>query len=189
MTLYSLALFVHVISDITLFVGIGTQLLALIALRRAAILPQVKTLAQFITMTNHIGVAGALLTIASGLYMTITVWGFRVGWIEIALGSIILVIPPLVIGIVEPRTKALLKTIKELPEGPLPDNLKVRIHDPLLGTALQTNLAVVIGIVFLMTTKPPLVSSLLVMVIALTLGISSGVPLWFASRRQAAMIE
>jgi hypothetical protein len=42
----------------------------------------------------------------------------------------------------------------------------------------------VLGIVFLMTTKPAFTGSIITMVVALTLGLASGIPLWLERRQQ-----
>ncbi len=49
----------------------------------------------------------------------------------------------------------------------------------------QTLATVLLGIVFLMTNKPSLTTSIMVMVIALACGLISGVPYWPAARRKA----
>lgn len=184
MSIYSLALFVHIISDITLFIGIGAQLLVLLTLRRARDMSQVNTVVGLIRITDGMGMLGALFTILSGFYMARTVWGVETGWVLVTLGSIFLIIGPLIGAIIEPRTRALLKIAKEAQQAsPIPPALWSRIHDPLLGAAIQTNLAVVIGIVFLMTNKPSLTVSLIIPVTALVLGVVSGLPLWYATRR------
>jgi hypothetical protein len=58
----------------------------------------------------------------------------------------------------------------------------MRIHDPVLGTALQTVTAMVLGIVFIMTNKPSFGVAILVLVIFLMLGLASSLPLWRAAR-------
>jgi hypothetical protein len=47
---------------------------------------------------------------------------------------------------------------------------------------LQTGAAIVLGIVFLMTTKPALVGSITTMAVALALGLASGLPFWIKRR-------
>jgi hypothetical protein len=66
---------------------------------------------------------------------------------------------------------------KEAPNGPLPEPLYARIHDPVLSAGLNGTAATVLGIVFLMTTKPALVDSIAVIAVALVLGIASALPL------------
>ena len=79
--------------------------------------------------------------------------------------------------------------MRKLKKGPLPapipDTLYARTHDPILGTAARALATVVLGIVFLMTTKPMLTTSIMVMVIALACGLLSGVLYWYTARRWA----
>lgn len=182
MNLYSLVLFVHVSGDIGIFIGIGAQLLSLMALRRATRVEHARAIAGLITLSDPISVISALVTIAAGLYMALTVWGLQTGWIAVALASLVVLLPPCIVGVVEPRMRAIVTMAKEVPDGPLPATLDTRIHDPVLGTALHTVAAVVLGIVFLMTNKPSLAGSILAMVVALALGLASGLPLWRAAR-------
>jgi hypothetical protein len=114
-----------------------------------------------------------LLILVSGLYMAGTNWGFQTGWIDVALVSLIL-IAPLGTAAIEPRRRAIARLVQEAPDGPLPAALDRRTHDPVLATAVQTVTALLLGIVFLMTNKPSLVGSLVVMAIALALGLASG---------------
>jgi hypothetical protein len=177
MDIYRLTLFVHVASDIGIFVGLGAWLLGLAALRRAQDVSQVRALAALIHGAEPLSVVSALLTIASGLYMLLTVWRWKAAWALVALGSIIVFLPPLLLGVIEPRMRSLLRLARDAPDGPVPGPLRRLIHDPVLGTALHTMAAVVLGIVFLMTTKPSLLGAVLAILTALALGLASGLPL------------
>jgi hypothetical protein len=119
--------------------------------------------------------------------MLSTNWGWQTAWAVVALGSLFICLPPLLLGIIEPRMRALLRLAREAPDGPVPDRLQALIHDRLLGTALRMMAAVVLGIVFLMTTKPALEGAITVMVIAVGLGATSGL-LLFGSRRGAGQV-
>src|SRR5260370_42059416 len=74
---------------------------------------------------------------------------------------------------IEPRRRAIARLAQEAPDGPLLAALDRRTHDPVLTTAEQTVTALLLCIVFLMTNKPPLVGSLVVTAIALSLGLAS----------------
>ncbi len=182
MSLYTIVLFLHVCGDVGIFVGLGAQLLSLMALRRAKSVEQVRTIVRLIAMSDPIAVISALLTIVAGLYLALTVWGLLTGWIAVALASIVVLLPPLLRIIIEPRMRAIVTMAEQASDGPLPAALDWRIHDPVLGTALQMAAAVVLGIVFLMTNKPSLPGSILAMIVALILGLASGLPLWRAAR-------
>jgi tetrahydromethanopterin S-methyltransferase subunit C len=59
-----------------------------------------------------------------------------------------------------------------------------RTHDPLVRIGLFLYVGVLVGIVFLMTTKPSLATSILAMVVAATLGLAVGLLLWWTSREK-----
>ena len=187
MSFYSFAKFVHIASDIGIFIGIGAQLLSLAALRQIKRAEQARVLLWLITTSDVITIVSAALTITAGLYMALTIRGLQISWIAVSLGSLVALLLPLIRVFVEPRMRAIVKMTRETPDGPLPQALEARIHDPILGTALQMVAAVVFGIVFLMTVKPSLVGALIGMLAALALGLVSGLPLWFAARRRSTI--
>jgi len=173
MDIYNIVLFLHISGAIGYFVGIGTWLFGFTALRRAQRVEQVRALTNLTGRLGPLFVISVLLILASGLYMAITAWGLRTSWIAVGLISLIL-IAPLGLVLIEPRRRAIARLAQEAPDGPLPQALQQRIHDPILGTALQTVAVLLLGIVFLMTTKPALIFSLIVMAVALVLGLASG---------------
>jgi hypothetical protein len=173
MSIYTIVLFLHVCGAIGYFVGMGTWLFALAALRRAQRVEQVRALTKLAGRLGPLFGISVLLILATGLYMAITAWGLRTGWIDVALVSLIL-IAPLGTAFIEPRRRAIARLAQEAPDGPLPQALEQRTHDPILGTALQTVTILLLGIVFLMTNKPSLIVSLIVMGVALVLAVASG---------------
>ena len=189
MNAYSLVLFLHVSGDIGIFIGIGLQLFSLMALRRARRVEQVQAITWLITLSNRVSTGSALLTIAAGFYMALTVWGLQTGWIAVTLASLVVLLGPLLAGIIEPRMRAIVSMSQAAADGPLPAMLTAHIHDPVLGTTLQTVTAVVLGIVFLMTNKPSLGGAILVIGIFLTLGLASSLPLWRAARARRAALN
>ncbi len=181
MNVYSFVLFLHVCGDIGIFIGVGLQLFSLMALRRAKCVEQVQAIVWLITLSNRVSTGSALLTIAAGLYMALTVWGLQTGWIAVTLASLVVLLAPLLVGIIEPRMRLIVALSQAAADGPLPALLSTHIHDPMLGTALQTVTAVVLGIVFLMTNKPSLGAAILAIIVFLMLGLASSLPLWRAA--------
>jgi hypothetical protein len=163
-SLYTLALFLHVSGAIGAFVSIGIWLFGLSALRRARYVEQVRAIA--------------------GFDMALSTWGLRTPWIAVAIVSFVLIAP---VGpfLLYYRMQAILAEVRELPGGPIPDTLYVRTQSPVLGTAAQTLTTILLGIVFLMTNKPALITSIIVMGVALACGLLSGVPYWYAARRRS----
>jgi hypothetical protein len=173
MSIYKIVLFLHVSGAIGYFVGMGTWLFGFAALRRAQRVEQVRALTNLTGRLGPLFGISVLLILVTGLYMAITAWGFQTGWIPVALVSLIFT-ASLGTAFVEPRRRAIARLAQEAPDGSLPQELEQRMHDPILGTALQTVTILLLGIVFLMTNKPSLVGSLIVMAVALALGLASG---------------
>jgi|SRR6266567_7282573 len=183
MSIYNIVLFLHVSGAIGYFIGIGTWLFGLATFRRAQRVEQVRVIANLVGLSGPLFAISVLLILVTGLYMALTAWGLRTGWIDVALTSLILM-APLGTALIEPRRRAIDWLASEAPDGPLPESLERRTHDPVLGTALQTLAALLLGIVFLMTTKPSLTDSLIVIAVALALGLASGLLIARPARAQ-----
>ncbi len=162
MSIYTIVLFLHVSGAIGYFAGIGIWLFGLVGLRRAQRVEQVRPLTNLAGRLGPLFGISVLLILATGLYMAITAWGLQTGWIDVALVGLIL-IAPLGTAFIEPHRRAIARLAQQAPDGPLPQALEQRIHDPVLLTALQTVTILLLGIVFLMTNKPSLIVSLIVM--------------------------
>jgi hypothetical protein len=180
-TLYTLALFVHIVGAIGTFIGVSVWLFAAAALRRAQHVGQVRALTSLIQPSGVLAIVSIVLLGVAGFYMALTVWGERATWIIVATVSFLL-LAPFGAFVIDPRLRALGKAAAAVPDGPLPASLAVRTHDPLVAISLYTYVSVLLGIVFLMTTKPSLVDSILAMVVATVLGLASALPLWWTAR-------
>jgi uncharacterized membrane protein len=174
MNIYTIVKFLHVSGAIGYFVAIGTWLFGLAALRRAQRVEQVRVLSNLVGRLGPLFGISVLIILVTGLYMAFSAWGLQTGWIAVALTSLVL-IAPIGTALIEPRRRAIDRLAQEAPDGPLPLPLDQRTHDPVLLTTLQTVAALLLGIVFLMTTKPSLMGALIVMALALVLGLASGV--------------
>jgi hypothetical protein len=166
------------------FMALGVYAFGLAALRRAQRVEQVRAICRMIFLTDVVAVVSILLLAAAGLSMALTTWNVRIGWIAVAIASFILIAPigPL---IVERRLHVIEREAKMAEKGPLPDALARRISDPVIGAALAVLIALLLGIVFLMTTKPVSVAEAIVaMLIALAIGFVLGAPLWWGRRRR-----
>lgn len=184
MSLYTIELFLHVSGAIGAFVSIGIWLFGLAALRRAQRVEQVRALAWLIIIASPLMVFSVLLIAIAGLGMALSTWGLETGWIAVALVSFVFMAP---VGpfLLAARMYTILAKAGEEPDGSLSAELDRRTHDPTMGMAAQTLATVLLGIIFLMTTKPPLATSILVMGVAFFLGLLSGLPLWRAAHIRA----
>ncbi|HZC79361.1 MAG TPA: DUF2269 family protein [Ktedonobacterales bacterium] len=181
MTLYTLALFVHLVGVIVGLAGVCGWLFALISMRAARTVDQVRALLALYAMAGNVGLAGIALIVVGGLYMALSTSLGRSAWLIVATISFVVVLSAggAILG---PRLQALSKLASAAPEGPLPASLVTQIHDPFTRVVLQTYIAVLFGIVFLMTIKPSLVWAIVVILIATALGVLSGLPLMRTAR-------
>lgn len=181
MSWYVLALFLHVIGAIGACVSLGVWLIGLAALRRAERVEQVRALAWALIVVSPIMVLSVLLIVGAGLAMALRVWGLQTSWVAVALVSLAIMAPigPLVL---DARIRVVMALASAEPAGPLSGALAARARDPLMGGAAQTLALLLLGIVFLMTTKPGLVGAIVAMLAALLLGLLSGLLLWRAAR-------
>jgi uncharacterized membrane protein len=174
MSIYNIVLFFHVIGAIGYFLGMGILLFILLGLRRSQRVEHVRALIHLNELSAPFSAASVVLLLVTGLYLALTAWSLLTSWILVALISLVLM-APLGAALIEPRRRAIDRLAQKTPDGPLPQSLERRTHDPILGTAQQTIAALLLGIVFLMTNKPALIGSLIVMAVALVLGLASGV--------------
>src|SRR6266498_2063296 len=163
---YAIALFLHIVGALGLFVALGLEWTSMLLLRRATTTEQARERMRIASSVR--GVTGASLAtlLVSGLYLTATAWG-GVAWIGVALGAMVLMA---VLG-------AALSGPRMAETGPL-----ARLPDPLLWVSIQIRLAVALGIVFLMTFKPNLTGSLLAIALAAVLGLIAALPAVAAGR-------
>src|SRR5258708_39601270 len=105
--------------------------------------------------------------------MGVNGWVLQSGWIAVGMISVVLM-ARLGKALMEPRRRTIDRLAREAQDGPLPESLEQRIHDPVLLTSVLTIAALLFGIVFLMTTKPALIGSLIVMAVSLGVGFALG---------------
>jgi Predicted integral membrane protein (DUF2269) len=180
MTLYTFALFLHIVGAIGMFAGVSTWLFVAVALRRARQVAQVRALSSLIQPSGVLTIVSILLLGVAGFYMAITVWGERASWIIVATISFLL-LAPFGAFVIDPRLRALGRAAAALSDGKLPATVAARTRDPLVGLGLWTYVSVLLGIVFLMTNKPPLGVAISAMVVATALGLATGLLTWWVA--------
>lgn len=179
MRLYSVALFLHVVGAMLLFITLTVEGITLRYLRRATTADQVQVWGSVAGLTGVIGPISAILVIVPGLYMLATTWGW-VAWIATGLvGWLLIVVLGTFIGI---RLNRGARTAAG--QGLTGRSLEASLGYPLLLALWQTLVAMALGIVFLMTVKPAGGLPALVLVVAAAIGLASGVPQLRRTRSQ-----
>jgi hypothetical protein len=174
MTLYSIALFLHVVGALLLVVSLTVEGLALRQVRRAATAEAAEGAAAVLGLNRIVGPLSALGVLIPGLYMTATSWGW-VAWIVVALASWLAV--------------AVLGAVNGIRIGALARSqaLRAGIRNPTFLISWTTRVGIVLGVIFLMTVKPGTAGAVIAMVVAAAAGAALGVALSRMRRPQPAI--
>ncbi len=170
--IYPLVLFLHILGAFGLIAAITLEAIGLRGLRQASRREDALLwLGISRGLVLRLAPASLGLILVTGLWMTATAWGPK-GWILVALASLVLlaVVGALGTGI---RMSRIGPAVGRA-DGPLTDELKAALRDPVLLISLRTRLAIVLGIAFLMTVKPSAVASLVVIALAAAIGLLAG---------------
>ena len=168
MTLYSIALFVHVVGALLLFVTLTVEGVALRLLHLTAATEAAPGAGALLKVNRIVGPLSALGVLIPGLYMTATSWGW-VAWIVVALASwVVIAVLGAVNGI---RILALQQS----------QALNIGIRNPMFVISWMTRVGIALGVIFLMTVKPGTVAAVLAIVIFAVAGAALGIGL--SSRR------
>jgi hypothetical protein len=168
MNYYSIALFLHVVGALGLFVAMGLEWVGLQQLQAVTTTEQVRERLRGSTGVRAIGGISILVLLAAGFYMTATAWG-GVAWISLAFGA--LIVMGALGGILTSPRMAAIKRAVATENGPISPALSRLLHHPLLWISMQTRIGIALGIVFLMCVKPTLMASLLALGVATLLGL------------------
>jgi hypothetical protein len=174
---YTLVVFVHIAAAVALMAGsvIGSPAVRAAVLRAAT----VQELRAYLSLGRPLLVlepAGALLVLASGIYLT-SFWGWSLGWIQVAAGLWILN-TAVAAALVHPAHKRIAQAAAGAGDEPVGPQLHALRSSPrwlLGGDVLMANDAAVL---YLMVAKPALAVSLataaglnaLVLVVRLVVG-------------------
>jgi hypothetical protein len=169
MTIYSVVLFLHVVSAIGLFVALAAEGAILFRIRSAQSAEEARFFIGAFHRIRVIAIPAFLGILVGGLFLTLK-YGGGTFWIPSALGATFLIM--LVGGIVTGRKMSRLRSTLSKTGGIAsldPASTGTRDSALVFSYGLRSGLAV--GVVFLMTTKPLLPLSLAALVVASIAGV------------------
>jgi hypothetical protein len=174
MNAYSIALFLHIVGALGIFVALGLEWTGLWQIRGAMSPQQVGGWMRVLKSVRKFGFASMLTTVVTGVYMMVTVWGGE-AWIIVTVGSLVLMIA-LAQVVTAPRMMAIGRALAT-EKVPLSQTFYSLANHPLLWISIQTRVAIALGIIFLKIAKPDLGGSLITIGIAIVLGVASALPM------------
>lgn len=184
MTPYSITLFLHFVGMAALFIGYGFEWTAFSLLRRATTSDQARAWLGIYKLSLPLSGPGLLILILTGGYMAAVTGGMKHGWISASLLGIVFALG-IGFALVLPRVKVLRAAV---PAGSviLTPEIQARLKDPLVTTLVRVRAILALGIVYLMTLKPELLTaSLLVLLVAIVLGALCAASSWSAGASKA----
>src|SRR5262249_30092164 len=135
--------FVHVAAAMGIFGALAMESISQQLLRRAAGADQLRAALQSFRTMRWLATPSLITTLASGIYLTVTRWGWQASWITVAFSGLILT------AIIGGTTTGVI--IARLGKGLSLTDRNSRI----LTASLTVRTFLLLGIVFLMTVKPP----------------------------------
>jgi len=166
---YSIVLFVHVMAALVLASSMSIEIVGLSRMRRASTVSEAQTWVNLAPRLAAIGGICALVLLLSGGHLTsqMTGWGF--GWPKVALGAMFLIAPFASI-----TSKRMRRLRQELLDPANATSALDRVNAPFLKVSLSVRSWIFVGIIALMTTKPGLSLSLLIIAISAAVGVLTG---------------
>ncbi|MGB6429401.1 MAG: hypothetical protein WBF06_02365 [Candidatus Acidiferrales bacterium] len=169
MTFYSVILFLHIVAAMGIFVGLGLEWVSTALFRKAAAAADFRAaIGALRSVPILFGSSGALVLLTGG-YLAAKIGRASVGWIVPSLAALVII--GALGGAVTGRRLRRIRAVHLEGAGPVPIGLRTLAHDPLLVASLRIRLALALGIVYLMTGKPALVPSLVVLACATLAGL------------------
>jgi len=169
MTFYSLILFLHIVSAIGIFVGLGLEWAATAGLRKADGAAEFRVSTAALRSVPIVFGISSVVVLLTGGYLASKIGRAGLSWIVPSL--VTLVVLGALGGGISGRRLRRIREVHLEGAGPVPIGLRTLVHDPLLVASLRVRLALALGIVYLMAAKPLLTPSLVVLGCAAIAGI------------------
>ncbi|MBZ5563334.1 MAG: DUF2269 family protein [Acidobacteriia bacterium] len=169
MSFYSAVLFVHIVGALTLFMALAIEWSSLRQMHRTGSSAQASLSIKMSSSLPPVNMASMLVVLLSGGYLASRMEAWRDPWIWAALAGMFSIG-----GIAVTLTRRRMEEIRRLcadENAELTKELIARLRDPVLLVSMRLRIAIALGIVFLMVTKPNLDGALLALGVAAVAGI------------------
>jgi hypothetical protein len=173
MSLYSAAVFLHVVGALGLFAALGLEWAGVRNLRCSVTTAQAREWLKLLGGLRLVERPAALVLLGTGIYASAATGGGR-PWIGLGLLTLLVIaaLGELLTG------RRLRRVGRVLPEegGAVTPALMRQLADSVLTLSACLRTALALGVVFIMSTKPDRAGALSAMAMALVLGLAAGLP-------------
>jgi hypothetical protein len=182
MTVYNVVLFLHfltvaaVVTAAIMLHAVGFRIRA--AQTLAEIRPWAAVTGKIVRLFPFI----VLGLVGTGAFLTQEEWTWTAPWIYVSIVGLA-INQALGLGVSAKRGRALRRELDGAPDGPVSSRVDALARDPLAWSSSLATTGITVSIIFMMTTKPGLLGSIIVLTVGAVAGVASAVPFW--ARRQA----
>lgn len=156
MGIYSLSLFVHVVSAMAVAAALRLEILTLLQLRKATTSGDVRSAIHLVPGLPVVAMSSLVLLLLTGSYMTAQASAWSLAWPRVAVVTLVLIGP---LGGVSGRKMRAIRQLSSAGQSANSELLR-KLRDPFLMFSMILRVALVLGIVLLMTAKPGMTESL-----------------------------
>jgi uncharacterized membrane protein len=167
---YHLALFIHILGVLGLFMALAVELAVMMGARSARTVEAVRAWSSASKPLDVVFPITSLLILGAGLVMTLDVWGWTQAWIDLSLACLIL-LSVMGAALNGAHARRIAQRAAVLGQGPIPDDLRQELNHPAHWTSVISMAMLAVGIVFLMVEKPDWLGSIITLVVALLVGV------------------
>ncbi len=173
MNLYLIALYIHITGALAMFAGLGIEGIVFKNLKNASTPQLAIPWLGSMKILRIIFSYSAVSLFLTGIYLVILSWGWN-AWV--LSGLVLLVV---LAGYGSTTGKKIAMSIASLITNnarSIPSEVKKVIADPFLMTTYKLKITIALGIIFMMTTKPGWVGSIVTVAAAITAGFLLDLP-------------
>ena len=167
---YHLTLFIHISGVLLLFMAYAVEVVSMIGARAASTVESVRIWSSTEKPVDIAFPIAVVLLILSGLTMALLAWGWNRAWIDV--GLVLLVGMAIMGGRINGGFNArIAQMANKLERGPIPPELAREINHPTYWRSVLTMGVLMLGVVFMMVTKPDWLGAIMTFLVALALGV------------------
>ena len=169
MTLYAIVLYIHVLATLLLFAALSFEVLMLHRLRQAAGIAEARLWMDPVPGLRPMAIGSLIVLFFSGGYLADRMHVWTSAWPKVAVAAIILFAA---LGAASGRRLRAIRLIGRK-EKATQTELAGKLQEGFLKISLGTRIGLVLGAILLMTAKPPLLQSLIVLGTSMVMGLAA----------------
>jgi type IV secretory pathway protease TraF len=183
MTIYHAVVFVHVVSAMGLFAALAVEWVGLRFLSKADTVEQARDSVGLWRVLPKLGIPVLLALLASGIYLAASIGGFELWWIRLTFPALVVIAALGAAG--RPGIKAVEQAVAT-GTGQLSPAQTELARAPRAHASWRLRCLLAAAVVFLMTERPELPGSVVVLAGALLLGVAWSLGAWRSLGRATA---